>query len=354
VQLDNEELPHFKDREPQTQQAKQDCNNSGDETSSSHPLNFDASQLENKHSSFARRFWEWTGLGKTTLLEILRFLMIFVPLVAFVADQRERELARQESYRKEIQLAQKEIFSNYLEEMKEFLLNRQLSQEPVQRVVRAETFSVLRQLDGEQRGELLRFLFETDLIGTRCRLTSSGADACEAPLLELNGARLDEVTFDTPLSLRRISLVGASLVDARLSGSDLTGANMREADLQNANLTNAILSDAKLMKADLQDTTLVCASLVRSALTNANLTGANLQKADLREADLSQVAWKGANFKGAIYNKATVFPNGFDKNKEGVKLFNPDEPEGQECGQVQTQSPSPLQLLLSSPIAPQF
>lgn len=237
--------------------------------------------------------------------------------------------------------------------------DRRENSKKAQAIASAMTLSALRQLgeDGDRKGQLLKFLAEGELIGSQCPRTPGKVEAdseCNEPLLGLGNADFQNTRIDSPISLRGANLRKALLEEADLTGIDLTKAKMQDANLEMANLTAAILSDAKLMKANLQDTTLVCAALVNADLSNSNLTGANLQKADLREANLSQIDWKRANFRGAVYNKATVFPNGFDKNKEGVKLFNPDEPVVHECGQVQTQSLSPLQLFLSSPIAPQF
>jgi uncharacterized protein YjbI with pentapeptide repeats len=293
---------------------------------------FTLSEPINKNPSFAKQFWEWSGFANKTLLEILQFLLIFVPLVTFVADQKDRELTRRENYQNEIKLNQEEVLSEYLDEIKEFMLNDKLNQETVQKVARAETFSVLRRINGEQRGELLRFLYEVKLISHECQIDLRTLEtiSCQEPILELNGARLDETTFGAKLALRRIELSGASLVNAQLLNCDLAEANMHTADLRGADLSGSLLTDANLRYADLEDAILAETHLIKTDLSGANLRGANLRGAnlrganlrgaDLRNADLSEASLENANATQAIYNSATKFPIGFDPIKQGLIL----------------------------------
>lgn len=73
-----------------------------------------------------------------------------------------------------------------------------------------------------------------------------------------------------PVNLRGLTLNGLDLSKADLSGADLHEAFLNEADLCNANLTNANLG--------------------------------------------------GADLSGAIYNKKTIWPEGFDQRKSGATL----------------------------------
>ena len=97
-------------------------------------------------------------------------------------------------------------------------------------IIRAQTLTVLRQLDGERKGLLLRFLYESGLIG---KWTGEG---------EPQGALVD---------LSKADLSGANLVDAFLSGSDLGGSNLEGANLRRADLEGAILEGANLTDANL-------------------------------------------------------------------------------------------------------
>ena len=95
--------------------------------------------------------------------------------------------------------------------------------------------------------------------------------------------------------LESISMAGIDLSGADLICADLVKANLSGANLCGANLCLANLRGADLIKADL-----IKADLIKADLSGANLSEANLHEADLHEADLSR----------AIYNAATIWPDG--------------------------------------------
>ena len=86
--------------------------------------------------------------------------------------------------------------------------------------------------------------------------------------------------FNKLIHTRPINLRGLDL-----KGFDLKGLDLSQADLSEANLYEAYLAEA-------------------------DLSGANLSKANLGGADLS----------GAVYNKKTIWPDGFDLKKAGAIL----------------------------------
>jgi uncharacterized protein YjbI with pentapeptide repeats len=108
-------------------------------------------------------------------------------------------------------------------------------------------------------------------------------------------------------NLTNARLDGATLTDASLSDANLTGASLALADLTFANLTDANLTDANLLVADLTD-----ADLTDANLTDANLAGADLTDADLAGADLTGADLFDADLTDALYDAATVWPDGFE------------------------------------------
>lgn len=163
----------------------------------------------------------------------------------FNRQQRERELKIADQRTKD------DALQTYLDKMTDLLVvhglghpqydEGRLKEEPVRTVAWARTKTVLRRLDGNRKGAVLRFLTEADLI-TKGR-----------PVIR--------------------SLSGADLVAANLKGSVL-----KETSLQGVDLSNADLSDANLRDADL--------SLSKTTQRATDLTGADLRNADLRGADL--------------------------------------------------------------------
>ncbi|MEM8831595.1 MAG: pentapeptide repeat-containing protein [Cyanobacteria bacterium P01_G01_bin.19] len=116
---------------------------------------------------------------------------------------------------------------------------------------------------------------------------------------------------------------GDSLTDADYSNQDLYAIALNQANLAGINfaysvLTNADLIDANLTGANLINTDLRGANLTGANLTGANLTGAYLSRADLRQANLTDANLEDAKFQLAIYDRDTVFPEGFNYKSSGA------------------------------------
>ena len=129
-------------------------------------------------------------------------------------------------------------------------------------VARVWTLTLLRRVNGERKGIVLRFLYESNLI--------QGSD---------------------PI----VSLVEADLIGADLRGANLRGANLAEACLEGAGIEG-------------------------SNLSGADLRGAILAEACLEWTDLSGADLSGAALREALYNKKTVWPDGFDPVQAGAIL----------------------------------
>ena len=113
--------------------------------------------------------------------------------------------------------------------------------------------------------------------------------------------------------------VGCDLRGAILTDVDLTGADLTRADLTRADLGWAYLTEANLTRAKLRDANLSGADLIGADLTGVNLTWAYLTKANLTGANLTEANLTGAYLTGALYNDETMFPEGFDPVKSGMK-----------------------------------
>jgi uncharacterized protein YjbI with pentapeptide repeats len=145
-----------------------------------------------------------------------------------------------------------------------------------------------------------------------------GADLFKAHLgaADLEGASLRSAGL-LLANLNDTVLWGANLEGARLYGANLEGAALKGANLKNAGLTGANLKDAGLHGAVLSGADLTGGSLEGAGLEGANLEGANLQGANLR----------GAVLLNALYDEATIWPDGFDVTAHGaVRRAWPTEP----------------------------
>jgi uncharacterized protein YjbI with pentapeptide repeats len=304
----------------------------------------------------SQRLLEKTGFQHKTLWDLLQlFGAVAVPIVLFLAGQsiQERSQLIAENNRNQ------EILSTYLEEMTDLLLDYHLrdSQQnslptqngsEVNQVARAKTLNAVRRLsDGDSKGQIIKFLYESDLIG-RCSLSVTQLEAtnCQPAILHLNDARLNETivlsqeTLFPGIDLQRVELNNASLAGVDLSyaqlqharlrtvdlsGAILQGANLQNADLANANLSgvrmsNAVLSSATLYGADLSNATMQNADLSDAHLNGANLNDADLQDADLRHTALDGASLQDTDLKGAQYNRTTTFPTSFNPLESGMIL----------------------------------
>ena len=216
----------------------------------------------------------------------------------FDRQQRERELTNTEAQRdRELQIAdqraQDEALQAYIDQIGSLLLDkaRPLRQskegDEVRTLARARTLTLLPRLDGDRKANVLRFLYESNLI--------SGEDKVEAePVLGLSGADLEEA-YLREASLSESYLEGANFIGANLELANLWGANLLRANLGAAHMGGAHLALANLEFADLQG----------ADLGGANLAGANLKMANLWTANLSDTQLGGRTYKKPAWSPPT-------------------------------------------------
>ena len=165
------------------------------------------------------------------------------------------------------QSAQQNALSAYLDQMIRLLndkdrpLRHSRGGEEESILAKGRTHTVLPRLDGEGKGRVLQFLYETGLI------------IKDRSVVDLLGA-----------DLRAANLRGADL-----RGADLSRANMGGADLRGADLSGANLREANLHWADLISTNLSRAYVGETDLSLADLSGADLRNVkELRAGQLDQ------------------------------------------------------------------
>ncbi len=201
--------------------------------------------------------WGWTGLGAhygppkdkagdrdyfpaKTGWDWLQLLIIPVALaiVGIIVNRtdkrRDQEIAENRQ--------QEAALEAYLSTMTTLLLDKGLAEAkdaptsetgPIRAVAHAQTLTVLKRLGGVQKGAVVRFLYESDLINRdKPIVVLIDADLREA---DLSGTDLREA------NLAFTNLRGATLEFTNASGADLTGAVLWDTDLRGANLTDADL-----------------------------------------------------------------------------------------------------------------
>lgn len=176
-------------------------------------------------------------------------------------------------------------------------------------LIQALTLQTLNRLDGEGRGEIIRFLYRKRLIGYCPEAESEENPNCEEgyipPVLPLVGADLRRA------ALRAVPLSGVDLRGTDLRGADLRNAQLQHAQMKRANLSGADLSNANLQQANLEAAYLRVARLDYAIFgcvgcTGAILTDADLQEAQLTAANLGGATLEGTNFQGAVLVEAEL------------------------------------------------
>jgi hypothetical protein len=226
-------------------------------------------------SAVDKPLWSW-----------LQLLIVPAALAIGVAWLNWAQRARQLEVENE--RAQDAALQAYLDQMSQLLLDkdRPLRQseedDEVRTLARARTLTVVGRLDGDRKGSVVQFLYESELIN-RDRI-----------------APIDAV----PL----VNLKKANLQGAILSKINLELANLYRADLQRANLRGAVLSRASLFRADLKG----------ADLRGADLRDTILYFADLEEANLLAAKVTGEQLEEARSLQGATMPNG-QKYEEWLK-----------------------------------
>ncbi len=250
--------------------------------------------------------WRWTGFEKT-LWDWLQLLIVPVMIAlvgaGFTAAQgyiqlQAEERSAQAQRDAEEQRAQDEALQACLDGMGNLLLEEGLlsSQEgeETSTLARARTLTLLRRVDGDRKGSVVQFLYESQLIEKDKPIVSlSGADLTDANLngtdltdANLNGTDLTDARLRFAV-LRDVGLWDTNLLSAHLFKADLSGADLREADLNDADLSRGVLSGADLSEAELRSAELMDADLSGAVLSGADLSEAELRSAEARAYSLS-------------------------------------------------------------------
>ena len=262
-----------------------------------------------------KTLWDWLDLAGTLAVPILIFYVgyLFERKNKREEDQRDKE--RQQQAELENQIAKdnlsEEAIQGYLNYMAQLLLDRELRKQlfpnvndklkpstydnPVRDVVRIQTTTILRRLEGDsdRQTRIIYFLRDAELY---------------------------------EFILKYANLSGANLSGVNLSGADLREANLREAnlflaDLREADLREADLREANLSGVELREANLFSADLSGANLREANLFSANLIVANLREAEnLTNKQIKSACF----WENAIFYLNEEEKQKAKIKELQED------------------------------
>jgi hypothetical protein len=175
----------------------------------------------------------------------------------------------------------------------------------------AEAVRILRQKGWLADGNLEKVY----LIGANLQSADLGGVNLQEAFLgkaNLRGADLAGINLQgaylTRANLRGADLIGGHLQLAKLEGADLRGAYMGSVNLEGADMRGVLLVGADIRLANLQDVDLSYANLLGSYLSDANLLGVSLA--------------------GAIFNEATILPDGslWSRTTDLTRFTDPNHP----------------------------
>jgi uncharacterized protein YjbI with pentapeptide repeats len=276
----------------------------------------------------------WTGFKGKTVWDWLQLLAVLaIPLAVALgtawfsnAQDKASTAASERQHQNNLLIAkdqqQETALQTYLDRMSDLLLKDNLqkssdnSEAPT--VARSRTLTVLPQLNGARKAEVLTFLYEADLVKTSSRaILSLKWSVLRQTLLNdvtLNGLNLDS-SYLQEATLNNDALIGIDLHNTELSHANLNHDNLQRANLADTELSHAILNDDDLQRANLSDAKLSSTNLSNSNLNDAKLHNvslkmailqhdslqrANLSDSDLSGADLSNSDLSNANLKGSV------------------------------------------------------
>jgi len=261
---------------------------------------------------------EWTGLGagrspvknpkapfdfypSKTLWDWMQLLVVPLVLAGAALWFNATAKGRDETIAEDRQQAA--VLDAYLATMTTLLIDKGLKGSAMESapraVARAQTLTVVERLNGQRKGSVVRFLYESHLIDKDEPIVAlHGADLRRADLRRamlmgatLRGADLHRAMLIGAV-LKEAALDGATLAEATLNTADLTGADLIGANLPGADLTTATLDGADLTGATLTAADLTGATLIGATLTRANLIRATLDGVDLARANLTAARGK--------------------------------------------------------------
>jgi uncharacterized protein YjbI with pentapeptide repeats len=245
--------------------------------------------------------WDWLQL-----LSALAIPVVLASLGIYFQVQLEDRQSKIEDRRAklerelEVQRTQDAALQAYLDQMSTLLLEKDLRDDKVRTLLRARTLTVLGRLDPSRKKQLMRFIYEADLIsrpnpviklqGVNLQAVNlSGVDLSGGPFGPFDVDEVGDICATVPGSLD-LDFYGPCTPGDGFIGTDTAstnGINLSQANLRNANLHSALLAEADLRNASLEDASLRDALLVDAELYDANLSHADLSGANLKGADLS-------------------------------------------------------------------
>lgn len=259
-----------------------------------------------------RTLWDW--------MELLIVPAVLALAALWISDSQKRRdltratLERQTELQVTLENQRDQALQKYLDNMSDLILTQGIKtgeSEQALAIASARSLAILRLLDPERKGVVLRFLIETQLINEYdTKLQEHIMPPMSLEGADLTGAKLSHAWLGGVV-LHRPDFTGAELSRAILMNAVITRGNFSRADLSRSELIDARISHSRLQGASLKYTNASDVDFSFSDLTGADFSGSLLHQAQFREATLRGVSFadcvmRGASFKGADLSAADL------------------------------------------------
>lgn len=249
----------------------------------------------------AKTLWDWSVLLVIPL--VLGGAAIWFNRTERQNEQRTADQRAKTEYEIAADRLEEETLQNYLNRMSDLLIHEGLAgsdkTSPVRDVARARTLTTLRRLNGERKGAVIRFLFESDLIGKTTLET----------MVKLDGLSWKQ-DVKPVVSLYGADLSGADLTEMIIVGADLVGVDLSKADLSRCSLLAVNLDIAKLCGTNLNHANLALSRFAHVDFTDADLRDASFSKANLSHAIFENAKVVDEQLAQSTLLYGTIMPNG--------------------------------------------
>lgn len=222
-----------------------------------------------------KKLWDWLDL-----------LIVPVSLILLGWLYKTYEKTKEEI--KEIENKQNEILDSYFRIISEFISNSNLldtNKNKESRVIaRTRTIVALENLEGERKGQVLQFLYESNLIDNE-----------------------------------KINILGANFKCLQVSGIVLRKLTIKGVYFCNSNFENTFLDKSRFISCDFTNT-----NFNKSSMEDTSFEYSNLSKCKLSNIDLTKVNFEGSNLNDADLSNSIINRSQLDKifKKKNLKLNN--------------------------------
>jgi uncharacterized protein YjbI with pentapeptide repeats len=209
------------------------------------------------------------------------------------------------------------MFKEYIDDMKELLLDEHFDESINQSLlqIRMQTLTVLKYLDDDRKRDVIKFLYENQLIVhdqprtvnlrgadlTGIKFRKSSTEACNLSHIYLPGIYAQNIQF------KGCILIHAVFNDSSMAGATFDSCHLWAATFSKTNLSRAYFLNNRMYQVKLDGAILVGSSIRDSLFQEVDLKNADLYRSDISDKLLFPLS-NGDLKANSFLN--TRFPNG--------------------------------------------